>query len=67
MNQILTDAEAHWEQITASTIAAYSFVIAHGGLIPMWNKFLGRTPSTPPNPISAPIQPVVNVPQPPKV
>jgi hypothetical protein len=46
MNQILTEAEAHWEQITASTIAAYSFVIAHGGLIPMWNKFIGKTPST---------------------
>ena len=27
-------------------MAFYSFVIAHGGLIPMWDKFFGLTPNT---------------------
>ena len=49
MNTLLTYISEHWKQIlealdaaVANAYAFYAFICNHGGIIPMWNSFIGQ-------------------------
>lgn len=44
LDKIFFDGEAHAEQIVTGFVTFYAFVTAHGGIIPMWDKFMGFQP-----------------------